>query len=98
MPVPPRGLRDIPTLGGRGNQVEMPYKTYMQLSVLEMERARRMKERESAEARIARIDARMREIDLLEEALLNSVGKQSIEESDTSRSRPSPTEGFVIRY
>jgi len=46
----------------------------MKLSCLEMEKARRLRERESASQRIANIDARLQEIEAEEEELLHSVG------------------------
>lgn len=63
MPIPIRGLRNVRTLSGRADRTPAPYRAYMQITCLEMERARRGAERRSADRRIAEIDARMVEIE-----------------------------------
>ncbi len=63
MPIPIRGLRSLRTLSGRADRAPAPYRAYMQITCLEMERARRGAERRSAGRRVAEIDRRMAEID-----------------------------------
>jgi hypothetical protein len=58
-----RGVQDIKTLSGRADEDAMPYKAYMKLSMLEMEKFRRGKEKQSALDRVERIDRRFRDIE-----------------------------------
>lgn len=67
-----RGLQDIPTLSGRVDQTSLPYKAYMKIACLEMEKARRGKERESASFRVKNIDARVEEIEDEKAAILQA--------------------------
>jgi hypothetical protein len=64
----------------------------MQITCLEMERARRGTERRSASRRIAEIDARMAEIDEEKQEILRKLAADR-----ASNPRPSPN-GFKIRY
>jgi hypothetical protein len=73
MAVPSRGLNQIRTLSGRTDQLSVPYRSYMQISCLEMERARRNTERKAAGQRIALIDARIEEIDKAKQELLQAA-------------------------
>ena len=70
-----RGLQDIPTLSGRVDQTALPYKAYMKVACLEMEKVRRGKERESASFRVKNIDARFKEIEDEKAALLQALAK-----------------------
>lgn len=70
MATPKRGLREIRTLSGRVDQVSLPYRGYMKITCLEMEKARRRSERKSANQRIADIDGRLKEIEAEKAALL----------------------------
>jgi hypothetical protein len=104
MAIPTRGLNQIRTLSGRADQLSLPYRSYMQISCLEMERARRNKERKSASQRIALIDARIEEIEKTEQELLQAVAAAS--QGAPARLSgigpvPAPrrnTGGFKIRY
>lgn len=73
MAIPTKGLTSIRTLSGRVDQVSLPYRIYMQITCLEMERARRDRERRSATERIMEIDARVKQIDQAKEELLRAV-------------------------
>jgi hypothetical protein len=73
MAIPVRGLRGLRTLSGRADQTAEPYRAYMQITCLEMERARRGAERRSANQRIAEIDARMAEIEREKRELLRRI-------------------------
>jgi hypothetical protein len=71
-----RGLQDIRTLSGRVDRTIVPYKEYMKISCLEMERSRRRKERKSAMQRVKNIDIRIREIEAEKTALLQALNGQ----------------------
>ena len=104
MAIPRRGLNQIRTLSGRADQLSLPYRSYMQISCLEMERARRNKERKSASQRIALIDARIEEIEKTEQELLQAVaaaGQGAPARLSGLGPEPAPrrsTGGFKIRY
>jgi len=69
-----RDLKDIRTHSGRINQLFQPYKAYMKISCMEMEKLRRGKERESAMLRVKNIDARFQEIEAEKSELLEAIG------------------------
>jgi hypothetical protein len=73
MAIPSKGLNQIRTLSGRTDRLSVPYRSYMQISCLEMERARRNTERKAAGQRIALIDARIGEIDKAKQELLQAA-------------------------
>ena len=104
MTIPDRGLNQIRTLSGRADQLSLPYRSYMQISCLEMERARRNTERKSASQRIALIDARIEEIDKTKQDLLQAAaatGEAAPTRRPGSRPESAPrrnTGGFRIRY
>lgn len=104
MAIPTRGLNQIRTLSGRADQLSLPYRSYMQISCLEMERARRNKERKSASQRIALIDARIEEIEKTKQELLQAVAAagQGVPVCLSGfEPEPAPrrsTGGFKIRY
>lgn len=104
MAIPARGLNQIRTLSGRADQLSVPYRSYMQITCLEMERARRNMERKSASQRIALIDARIKEIEKTKQDLLQGLAASD----DRAQARllgsapePAPRRnigGFKIRY
>ncbi len=65
-----RGLQDIRTLAGRVDQAAVPYKAFMKLSALEMEKLRRGEEKASALHRVKNIDTRFQEIEKEKAGLL----------------------------
>lgn len=73
MAVPRKRLCDLRTLSGRVDQASLPYRAYMKVTCLEMEKARRGRERASASQRVADIDARLKEVEAEKAALLQSV-------------------------
>lgn len=102
-----RGLRDIRTRSGRVDSSAVPYMAYMKIGCLEMEKARREKEKFSAQGRIKNIDARLSEIESEKGELLTCLGERS--SSQPLRATNAPTEadqvdakgkkqGFKIRY
>ena len=100
-----RGLQDIRTHSGRIDQTFQPYKAYLRIGVLEMEKARRNKERESALHRVKIIEERFQAIDMEKTALLCEIKQQnsSAHSADAKKGEPikesHPKEsGFRIRY
>jgi len=101
-----RGLQDIPTLSGRVDQTSLPYKAYMKVACLEMEKVRRGKERESASFRINNIDARVEEIEDEKAALLQAQAerdKRCPADARDSGPKPDPPRSraagaFKLRY
>jgi hypothetical protein len=102
-----RGIRDIRTRSGKVGRAGVPYMAYMNISCLEMEKARREKEKFSAQSRIKNIDGRLAEIEAEKADLLVCLGER------TSRTLPNRTnvpdqpaetaatgkqQGFKIRY
>lgn len=100
-----RGIQDIRTLSGRVDQAAVPYKAYMKLSTLEMEKLRRGKEKASALQRVKNIDIRFQEIekekaDLLE-VLKGRDKPGSLGNISREPVKPLPrrsTGGLKIRY
>ncbi|MEW6731761.1 MAG: hypothetical protein AB1489_10570 [Acidobacteriota bacterium] len=71
-----RGLQDIVTLSSRIDLASVPYRAYMRLSCLEMEKFRRGKEKESALNRIESINTRFQEIEMEKVTLLQLLGER----------------------
>ena len=97
MAIPTKGVNNIRTLSGRVDQVSLPYRSYMQITCLEMEKARRNMERKSASQRIALIDARLEQIEKAKQELIQAVkhaGPRGILKPAPRRSAG----GFKIRY
>ncbi len=69
-----RGLQNIKTYTGRVGALNEPYRAFMRMSCLEMEKARKGKERDSALQRVDLIEQRFREIEAEEAELLASLG------------------------
>lgn len=88
-----RGLRNLKTLSGRVDAVSVPYQAYMQITCLEMEKARRGAERRSASERIAEIDARLREIEIEKAGVL-----KALQGMGSGPCRPPSGRGLKIRY
>ena len=104
MAIPTKGLTNIRTLSGRVDQVSLPYRSYMQITCLEMEKARRNMERQSASRRIALIDARLDEIDQAKQELFQAVATRgqgtpgSLPGLDLKPAPRRSAGGFKIRY
>lgn len=97
-----RGLRDIRTHSGKVDRLAIPHMAYMNISCLEMEKARREKEKLSALNRINNIEQRLREIEAEKDVLLKGLGERTDEplrKTSSSRDVSAPTKsGFKIRY
>ena len=108
MAIPPRNLKslqDIRTHAGRVDEAATPYKAFMKMSCLEMEKFRKERERKSAMTRVNNIDKRFREIEAEKAAILTHLEKapESIrrdpEKADSKPvTRPAPTSGFRLQY
>jgi hypothetical protein len=104
MAIPAKGLNQLRTLSGRVDQLSLPYRSYMQITCLEMERTRRNMERKSASQRVASIDARIQEIEKAKLELLQAVdgsGRSTVSRLPGLELKPTPrcnTGGFKIRY
>lgn len=73
-----RGLQNIKTLSGRVDDSTTPYKAYMKLSILEMEKYRRNKEKASALSRLQSIEQRFQEIEEEKRETLESLNAQGV--------------------
>jgi hypothetical protein len=100
-------LQNIRTRSGTSDQVSEPYKAFLRIGALEMEKSRRGKEKECAVNRVQNIDARFREIEAEKAELLEGLGaiKQQTHArlgNTTERPAPSPPAhhkgGFKISY
>jgi hypothetical protein len=97
-----KGLKDIRTHSGKVDRVGIPYMAYMNISCLEMERARREAEKRSALSRVKNIDRRIREIDAEKDVLLKKLGERAQEAPkeavDLAKSETQEKRGFKLRY
>jgi hypothetical protein len=79
--IPPqriiRGVKDIRTRSGSPDQVLVPYKAYMVITALEMEKFRRETERKNLTVRLESINNRLRTIEAEKTALIRRLGKGS---------------------
>jgi hypothetical protein len=104
MAIPTQGLSNIRTLSGRVDQRSLSYRSFMQITCLEMEKARRGMERKSAGQRIALIDARLDQIEKAKQDLLQAVaagGQGAPGRLSGLDLKPAPRRsagGFKIRY
>jgi hypothetical protein len=108
MPIPVRpvkGLQDIRSHSGRPQEAILPYKAFMRLCSLEMEKFRRTKERESAMSRVKNIDARLLDIEIEMAAILEVVREDRsvnpfVPQAGESGTRPAQNEtaGFRLKY
>ena len=103
MAIPARGVNNIQTLSGRVDQLSLPYRAYMRITCLEMEKARRQSERRSANTRVAMIDARLKQIEAEKAKLIEAIEHpvQARGDSLPKLKLQSPVKrsnGFRIRY
>jgi len=102
-----RGVQDIRTLAGKVGPDSSPSRAFLRIAVLEMEKERRGRERESVLHRARNIESRFEEIEAEKTALLDVVGQRPraaarppAAASPLSGAAPStpPREGVRIRY
>ena len=70
-----RSVRDIRTYSGRVDTGGVPYLGYLKIGCLEMEKARREKERDGALARVRNIDSRINDIEAEKSIILEKLGE-----------------------
>ena len=88
MPPTKRVLRDVQnirTMSGRVDANAITYKAYMKLSVLEMEKYRRGKEKTSALEKLQMIEQRFQEIEVEKQQTLQSMAAQGIPQPSQPR-------------
>lgn len=78
MAMPRKTMRDIRTLSGKVDRIANPHMAYMQITCLEMEKARKGRERASALQRVESIDGRLREIEAEKAALLQALTERAV--------------------
>jgi hypothetical protein len=82
--IPRRGMQDIRTMSERINDVDNPQRKYLTLAMLALEKARRSKEKQSANQRAANIDQRLAEINVEQTELLAAA---QAEQEGSARAR-----------
>jgi hypothetical protein len=82
--IPRRGVQDIRTMSERINDADNPQRKYLTLAMLALEKARRSKEKLSANQRAANIDQRLAEINVEQMELLAAA---QAEQEGTLRAR-----------
>jgi hypothetical protein len=107
MAIPPRNqksLQDIRTHAGRVDEAAIPYKAFMKMSCLEMEKFRKERERNSAMTRVNNIDKRFREIEAEKAAILTRLdevpetNRNDPEKADSKPPARQTARGFRLRY
>jgi len=98
MAEPRRGLRDIRTLTGKVGGAFHPYKAYLRISHIEMEKARKNQETAAAKKLIADIAARLEEIEAEKQTLLQAMGERSGGGMPLPTGPRRSTGGFKLRY
>jgi len=79
-----RGVQDIRTRSGCADEGAIPYKAYMKLSILEMEKFRRGKEKTNALEMVHHIDQRFLDIEVERQKIMTALEAKGI------RRRPLP--------
>jgi hypothetical protein len=100
-----RGAQDIRTLSGRVDQTFQPHRAFLRIACLEMEKARRSQEKESAMHRVRSVEARCRDIETEKRRLLEALGERDPEKKGGADGPGRPAGGsgpdtgaFKIRY
>lgn len=99
-----RSMQDVRTLSGRVDQTFKPYKAFLRISCLEMEKARMEKEKESLQQRLGSIETRLAEMDAEQNLLLESAGKppqrspRAAGGAEAGEKVSEVPEGFRLRY
>ena len=101
-----RGVQDIKTRSGSADEGAIPYKAYMKLSILEMEKFRRGKEKTNALEMVHHIDQRFRDIEVERQKIMTALEAKGIrrqrlpglEELPTTAAPRTTTGPFKIKY
>jgi hypothetical protein len=98
-------MRDIRTLSGKVDRIANPYMAYMQITCLEMEKARKGREKASALQRVESIDGRLRDIETEKATLLRALAERGaaapVAGTPSAGSRPAlrrSAGGVTLRY
>jgi hypothetical protein len=91
----PRSVSSIKTHSGRASGSNETHRDYFKVGALELERSRRVKERDAANSRIAIINARIAEIDSEKATLLATAAAAHDGNGDSTKKEPS---GLRIKY
>jgi hypothetical protein len=97
--VPSRGLQDIHTMSERISDADNPQRKYLALAMLELEKARRNKEKRSSSQRVASIDQRLADI-TAEQAALLAAAEAQLETGQKGQTEDSEVQsaGFRLAY
>ena len=104
MAIPARTMRDIRTLSGKVDRIANSYMAYMQITCLEMEKARKGREKASALQRVVNLNGRLRDIEAEKAALLRALAERGAAPAagtPSAASRPAPPRsagGVRLRY
>lgn len=101
-----RGVQDIKTLSGCADEGTIPYKAYMKLSILEMEKFRRGKEKTNALEKVRHIDQRFKDIEAARQEIIAALEVKGVRRHHLSNTEelpatagPRTTAGpFKIKY
>jgi len=101
-----RGVQDIRTRSGSADEDALPYKAYMKLSILEMEKFRRGKEKTNALEMVHHIDQRFLDIEAERQKIMTALEAKGIrrrrlpglEELPPTASPRTTTGPFKIKY
>jgi hypothetical protein len=102
--VPRRGVQDIRTMSERINDADNPQRKYLTLAMLALEKARRSKEKQSANQRAANIDQRLAEINAEQTELLAAAQAEqegfarARRRAHASKKDTQSTNGFKLSY
>lgn len=102
--VPRRGVQDIHTMSERISDADNPQRKYLALGMLELEKARRTKEKRTAIRRVANIDQRLAEITAAQRSLF-AAAKTELRTTISTKRRRSAADlacslknGFKLTY
>ena len=103
MSLPRKSMRDMKTLSGRVDRIANPYMAYMQITCLEMEKARKGREKDSALKRLQDLDVRLDEIEREKAALLHELAERGAARAATAspggrRAFNGGAAGLKLRY
>ena len=104
MAIPSRTLRDIRTLTGKVDRIAHSYMAYMQITCLEMEKARKGREKSSALQRLENINGRLRDIEAEKAKLLQALAERGAASAagapspGSNPAAPRSARGFKLRY
>jgi len=104
MAMPRKTMRDIRTVSGKVDRIANPYMAYMQITCLEMEKARKGREKASALQRVESIDGRLRDIEAEKAALIRALAERGAAQAagtPSAGSGPAPRRsagGVRLRY